>query len=112
MNDIITITPKAWKKIQHKIDIADEKYNGVRIDVRTTGCSGYSYKFDLTNDDPMVGEEYVENDGYKVIISAYATMFVAGAILDYVIKDKLTQGFDFINKLEQGRCGCGESFTI
>lgn len=112
MPDIIEITPLAWEKINEKIASTDGKYNGVRVDIRTRGCSGYSYTFELTDQEPTENEKVLEKQGHRVIISAKAEMFVIGAKLDYVIKDKFTQGFDFINNNEASRCGCGESFSV
>jgi len=110
--DVISITPFAWEKIHSKLDATNGKYNSVKIRITTKGCSGYSYVFDVVSDEPADDEVCIEDGQHKVIITKDVELFVMGATLDFVIKDKLSSGFDFINDLEKSRCGCGESFHI
>lgn len=112
MNDIINITDKAWNKIHNKLKSAGTDYKSVKIDITIKGCSGYSYKFDISKDEPSNLDKFIKEQDHFVIITPYAEPFVTGATLDYVVKDKFTQGFDFINNREVSRCGCGESFNM
>lgn len=83
---------------------------GVRISVRTKGCSGLSYTLEFADEKNQFDEE-MEVDGITVLIDPKATMFIIGTEMDYV-EDKLESGFVFNNPNEKGRCGCGESFHV
>jgi len=83
---------------------------GIRLGVRSTGCSGMSYQLDLAREiEP--GAEVVEADGVKLVIDPKALMFVLGTEVDFV-EDKLGAQFVFRNPNEKARCGCGESFSV
>jgi iron-sulfur cluster assembly protein len=83
---------------------------GIRLGVRSTGCSGMSYQLDLVREiEP--GAEVVETDGVKLVIDPKALMFVLGTEVDFV-EDKLGAQFVFRNPNEKARCGCGESFSV
>ncbi len=83
---------------------------GVKLGVKTTGCSGMSYQLDLARDiEP--GAEVVEADGVKLVVDPKALMFVLGTEVDFV-EDKLGAQFVFRNPNEKARCGCGESFSV
>lgn len=112
MNDIIQITPFAWSKIHQKLDLTEGLATNVRIDIKTTGCSGYSYTFEMDNIEPTENEKFLEENGHKVIITEEAEPIVTGSVLDYIIQDIMTQGFDFVNPQEISRCGCNKSFSI
>ena len=83
---------------------------GIRLGVRSTGCSGMSYQLDLAREiEP--GAEVVEADGVKLVIDPKALMFVLGTEVDFV-KEGLNEAFRFRNPNIKGECGCGESFTV
>jgi len=83
---------------------------GIRIGVRSKGCSGLSYTLEFAEEKGPF-DEVVEADGVTILIDPKATMFILGTEMDYV-EDKLESGFVFRNPNEKGRCGCGESFHI
>ena len=83
---------------------------GLRVGVRTTGCSGNSYFIQYATEKKPFEEE-IEVDGVKVLIEPTAVMFLIGSTMDYR-EDRLFAGFVFENPNETGRCGCGESFTV
>ena len=86
------------------------KLLGLRVGVRTTGCSGNSYFIQYATEKKPYEEE-IDVEGVKVLIEPTAVMFLVGSVMDYK-EDRLFSGFVFENPNETGRCGCGESFTV
>ncbi len=83
---------------------------GVRLGVKTTGCSGMAYKLEYV--DQASDEDHVfEDQGVKVLVDPKSLAYVAGTKLDFV-REGLNEGFKFINPNERDRCGCGESFRV
>ena len=87
-----------------------ERLMGLRVGVRTTGCSGNSYFIQYATEKKPFEEE-IDIDGVKVFVEPTAVMFLIGSVMDYK-EDRLFAGFVFENPNETGRCGCGESFTV
>ena len=86
------------------------KGEGIRLGVRTTGCSGLAYKLEYVDD--QAPEDIVfENHGVKVIIDPKSLAYIDGTELDFV-REGLNEGFKFNNPNERDRCGCGESFRV
>ena len=83
---------------------------GLRVGVRTQGCSGMSYFVEYAEEQKPL-EDVVEDKGVKIFIDPMAIMFLVGSTMDFV-EDKFNSGFVFTNPNEKGRCGCGESFHI
>ena len=106
----ITITPAAVERVKALLEKRGKPSAGVRIGVRSRGCSGMSYTIEFADaKEPM--DEVIEADGVSVLIDPKATLFILGTEMDYV-EEKLQSGFVFRNPNEKGRCGCGESFHI
>jgi iron-sulfur cluster assembly protein len=83
---------------------------GVRLGVRTTGCSGMAYVLEFV--DEMADEdELFESRGVKVVIDPKSMVYLDGTELDYV-KVGLNEGFQFNNPNAKNECGCGESFNV
>lgn len=83
---------------------------GVRLGVKTTGCSGLAYKLEYVDEqDP--GDIVFESNGVKVMIDPKSLAYIDGTELDFV-REGLNEGFKFQNPNERDRCGCGESFRI
>jgi iron-sulfur cluster assembly protein len=85
---------------------------GIRIGIKTTGCSGLAYVLEYV--DEYVYEENVTNFSQKdfiVLVSQKHLPYVQGMTVDYV-RNGLNEGFEFSNPNERDRCGCGESFRI
>ena len=83
---------------------------GVRLAVKTSGCSGMAYVMEFVddlNDDDQVFEEM----GVKVIIDEKSLLYLDGTEVDYG-KEGLNEGFQFNNPNAKNECGCGESFTV
>ena len=106
----ITLTAAAVERVRALLDKRGKPSAGIRIGVKTKGCSGLSYTLEFADQKgPM--DEVVQQDGVTVLIDPKATMFVLGTEMDYV-EEKLQSGFVFKNPNEKGRCGCGESFHV
>jgi iron-sulfur cluster assembly protein len=106
----LTITESAAKQINALLEKRGKPSLGIRIGIRTRGCSGHSYTLDYADEaQPM--DEVVEQKGVRVLIDPKAILFVLGTEMDFVEED-LESGFKFQNPNEKGRCGCGESFHV
>ncbi len=106
----ITITDNAARQIKQMLQQRGKHSVGIRIGVRTSGCSGLSYTMEYA-DEIREFEEVVEMKGVKILIDPKAIMFIIGTEMDYK-SGKLESGFVFSNPNEKGRCGCGESFHV
>jgi iron-sulfur cluster assembly protein len=104
------LTPTAVERVRELLEKRGKPSAGIRIGVRTKGCSGLSYTLEFA-DAPGPMDEKVEQDGVTVLIDPKAAMFIFGTEMDYV-EEKLQSGFQFRNPNEKGRCGCGESFHV
>ena len=107
---MMTITEAAAEKVKALLTGRGKPSAGIRIGVRTKGCSGMSYTIEFA-DEKGPFDEMVEDKGVTVLIDPKATMFIVGTEMDYR-EDKLESGFVFSNPNEKGRCGCGESFHV
>ena len=110
MKAAITITEAAAERVKALLAKRGKPSAGIRISVRTKGCSGLSYTLEYA-DERGKFDEVVEEKGVTVLIDPKATMFILGTEMDYV-EEKLQAGFTFKNPNEKGRCGCGESFHV
>jgi iron-sulfur cluster assembly protein len=107
---VMSVTPAAAERVKALIDGRDKPTVGIRIGVRSKGCSGMSYTLEFAEaQQPM--DEVVETAGVKLLIDPKASLFLIGTQMDYV-EEKLKSGFVFNNPNEKGRCGCGESFHV
>ncbi len=83
---------------------------GLRLGVKTTGCSGMGYIMEFV-DELQEGDTVFESHGVKVIVDPKALVYLDGTEVDYT-REGLNEGFKFGNPNEKARCGCGESFTV
>lgn len=107
---LMTVSEAAAKQVQSLLQGRGKPSAGIRIGVRTKGCSGMSYTLEFA-DEKGPFDEILEDKGVTILIDPKATMFIIGTEMDYV-EDKLESGFVFSNPNEKGRCGCGESFHV
>ena len=105
----ITLTTAAGSHIERFLQKRG-KGLGVRLGVKTTGCSGLAYVIEYA-DEVSVDDTVFEDKGIKVIVDAKRLVYLDGTELDFV-KEGLNEGFKFTNPNEKNRCGCGESFSI
>ena len=106
----ITLTDRAVTRVRALLDKRGQPAAGIRIGVKSKGCSGLSYSVEYA-DERGKFDEVIEVEGVRVFVDPTAIMFVLGSEMDYV-EDKLQSGFVFRNPNEKGRCGCGESFHV
>lgn len=83
---------------------------GVRLGVKTTGCSGLAYQLEYV-DEPRPEDVVFEEHGVKVLVDPKSMAYIDGTQLDFV-REGLNEGFKFTNPKERDRCGCGESFRV
>jgi iron-sulfur cluster assembly protein len=83
---------------------------GLRLGVRTTGCSGMAYKLEYV-DEAVDDDQIFESFGVKVFVDPKSLSYLDGTELDYA-REGLNEGFKFRNPNEKATCGCGESFTV
>lgn len=108
---MIIVTDTARKKIKQNLDKRG-KGVGIRLGVRTTGCSGLAYTMEYV--DKYEAEAGITNyaqQDFVVLVDAKADAYLNGLTVDWV-RNGLNEGFDFINPNERDRCGCGESFRV
>jgi iron-sulfur cluster assembly protein len=106
---MITVTSKANKKIVDNLTRRGRGM-GIRLGVRTTGCSGLAYVLEYI--DSVNAEDIAfEQDGFVVVVDPKSSVYLEGLEIDYV-RQGLNEGFEFTNPLEKDRCGCGESFRV
>lgn len=107
----IAVTLAAVERVRALLGKRNKPSYGVRVGVRTRGCSGLSYTLEYA-DAANPGDEVVEPAAdVRILIEPKASMFLFGTEMDFV-EDKLQNGFVFRNPNEKGRCGCGESFHV
>ncbi|BAE51830.1 MULTISPECIES: HesB/IscA family protein [Paramagnetospirillum] len=106
----MTITDAAAERVKVLLEKRGKPSVGIRIGVRSKGCSGMSYTLEYA-DEKTQFDEILEDKGVTVLIDPKATMFILGTEMDFV-EDKMQSGFVFKNPNEKGRCGCGESFHV
>ncbi len=105
----ITMTEKAAAHVQGQLSQRG-KGVGIRVGVKTTGCSGMAYVLefvDIFDDNDAV----FENHGVKLAVDPKSLVYIDGTEMDFV-KEGLNEGLQFNNPNAAGECGCGESFTV
>lgn len=105
----ITVSEAAAAHVARQIDRRG-KGLGIRVGVRTSGCSGLAYVLEFV-DEVADDDKVFEDHGVKVIVDEKSLAYLDGTELDFV-KDGLNEGFKFTNPNVSSQCGCGESFNI
>jgi len=108
---MITVTDTASKKIKQQL-IKRGKGVGIKLGVRTTGCSGLAYTMEYVDEyEAEIGiVNYAQKD-FVVLVDLKSDVYLNGLTMDW-IRNGLNEGFDFKNPNERDRCGCGESFRV
>ncbi len=106
---MITLTEKAAEHVRSFLTKRG-KGVGLRVGVRTSGCSGLAYKLEFA--DSVGAEDHqFESHGVKVLVDPKSLQFIDGTELDYT-REGLNEGFKFRNPRVKDECGCGESFNV
>ncbi|WP_448245822.1 iron-sulfur cluster assembly protein IscA [Thalassotalea agariperforans] len=105
----VTMTAAAKERVQSFLANRG-KGLGLRLGIKTTGCSGLAYVLEFV-DSLNEDDELFTIDGVNIIIDAKSLVYLAGIELDFV-KEGLNEGFKFTNPNAKGECGCGESFNV
>ena len=105
----VTLTEAAAKHVQ-KYLARRGKGVGLRLGVKTSGCSGMASKLEFA-DQVEPDDKVWESFGVKVLVDEKSLPYLDGTELDYT-REGLQEGFKFHNPNEKSRCGCGESFQI
>lgn len=106
----MTLTESAKYRVHELMAQREIPAAGIRIGIKTKGCSGMSYTMEFT-DEISPFDEVVKVDDITLMIDPKAILFLLGTEMDYVI-ESLQSGFVFRNPNEKGRCGCGKSFHV
>jgi iron-sulfur cluster assembly protein len=106
---MISLTDKASKKVQQTI-AKRGKGIGIRIGVKTTGCSGLAYVLEYV-DNPNPEDIRIDCEGCSLFVDPKSCAYIQNMTIDYV-RTGLNEGFEFSNQNERDRCGCGESFRV
>lgn len=108
---MISLTERAAKKVVKSIESRGRGV-GIRIGIKTTGCSGLAYVLEYVDTVPVTRDWFrFESHGATVWVAGRDLVYVDGMEVDYV-RQGLNEGFEFRNPKERDRCGCGESFRI
>ncbi len=105
----VSLTERAAEHVQRFLSGA-QGGNGLRLGVKSTGCSGYAYVVQPARE---VGEHdrVFESHGVQVIVDDESLKFLTGTVVDFT-REGLNEGFKFSNPNVSATCGCGESFNV
>jgi iron-sulfur cluster assembly protein len=106
---MITLTEQAAIKVKEALNRRGRGI-GLRLGVRTTGCSGFAYVIEFI-DIAREGDQLFDSQGVRLYVDSKSVVYLNGITLDYQRKG-LNEGFEFINPNERDRCGCGSSFRV
>lgn len=106
---MITLTEIAAKRVNDFLTKRG-KGLGLRLGVKTSGCSGFAYKLEFVDEKNTDDIEFLSH-GVKVFVDPKSLQYLDGTQLDYT-KEGLQEGFKFANPNVKDECGCGESFTV
>jgi len=105
----VTMTEKAARQVQKHLNKRGSGI-GVRLGVKTSGCSGLSYTMEFV-DETTPEDQLFENFGATIVIDPKSLVYLDGTELDFV-REGLNEGFKFNNPNVKAECGCGESFNV
>jgi iron-sulfur cluster assembly protein len=107
---MISVTDPAAARIKRALEKRGSG-QGILVGVRTTGCSGLAYVLEYVDNPNLHCVRHYDHNGVRIFVDPKHLPYIDGMTIDYV-RNGLNEGFEFINKNERDRCGCGESFRI
>jgi iron-sulfur cluster assembly protein len=108
---MITVTDTAAKKIKQQLTKRGRGV-GIRVGVKTTGCSGLAYVLEYVDSiEHEVGVINYAQPSFALLVDAKSEVYLKGLTIDWV-RNGLNEGFEFRNPNERDKCGCGESFRV
>ena len=107
----IELTPSAIAYIKAKLAARQTPDAILRLGIRGSGCSGYSYVIQYEDNVPQEKDLIFEFDGLKVVVDKKSIIYLNGSVLDYE-KSLMQEGLKFTNPNAASGCGCGESFSV
>jgi iron-sulfur cluster assembly protein len=107
---VIKITERAIARIRELLTQRQAPTIGIKVRVRSGGCSGYKYVIEYAENLDKF-DEVIKIEDITVVIEAKAVIYLIGTTMDYM-ETELESGFQFVNPNEKGKCGCGESFYV
>ena len=105
----VTMTEAAAERVRKFLQ-GRGKGLGLRLGVKTSGCSGMAYVLEFV-DDLQPEDTVFEEQGVKIVVDSKSLAYLDGTELDFV-REGLNEGFKFNNPNVKDECGCGESFTV
>ncbi len=105
----VTLTEKAARQVRKHLS-ARGKGIGIRLAVKSSGCSGLAYALEFV-DEPGPEDKTFESLGVTVVVDPKSLVYLEGTELDFV-REGLNEGFKFHNPNVKGQCGCGQSFSV
>ena len=114
----ITLTEKAAQRVEKYLE-SRGKGVGLKLAVKTTGCSGMAYVLEFADEIPsddhifeIPSDDHIfESHGIKIMVDPKSLIYIDGTELDFA-REGLNEGFQFNNPNVKDSCGCGESFTV
>lgn len=108
--NILLLTERAVSQIKSLLEKRGKPSFGIRVGVKSGGCSGQTYYVEYA-DDKNKYDEVIEVDTVRILIDPKALMYIMNSEMDYV-EDKFKSGFTFNNPNAKGTCGCNKSFSV
>lgn len=105
---VLSLTDMAFEQVKKLLD--GKQCLGIRIGVKSGGCSGFTYYLEYANNKHKF-DEIIEKEGVSILIDPKALMYLIGSEMDY-IESEFKSGFVFTNPNEKASCGCGKSFAV
>ena len=107
---VMQLTDNAAKQVKALLADRGKLSIGVRIGVKSGGCSGLKYFVEYA-DEKNPFDEIIQDKGVTILIDPKALMYLLGTQMDFV-SEQFKSGFTFTNPNEKGKCGCGSSFNV
>jgi iron-sulfur cluster assembly protein len=107
---IMSLTDNAVQRVQELLEQRGKPSLGIRIGVKSGGCSGLKYFVEYA-DTKNPFDEVLQTKNVTLLIDPKALMYLLGTEMDFVVEE-FKSGFTFTNPNEKGKCGCGSSFNV